>query len=114
MGMKDKIVLVVGLAAIFTIAALIISGSNECFNDEATAAAATNGVLLQQKDVLIAKLMNMVKAKEAQMESVKAEFAVARAEFDAGKAELDSARQKLNNIKAELNAPTGTSAKSKR
>jgi hypothetical protein len=114
MGMKDKIVLVIGLAAIFTIAALIINGTNECFNDEAKASAAMNGVLLQQKDVLIAKLMSMVKAKQAQLDSAKAEFAVASAKFDASKAEFEGTKKKLDNIRAELNAPAETSAKSKR
>jgi len=114
MGMKDKIVLVIGLAAIFIIAALIINGANECFNDEAKAAAAANDVLLQQKDALIVKLMHQLKSKQAQLDSVKAEFAVASAKFDASKAEFEGTKKKLDNIRAELNAPAETSAKSKR
>ena len=105
MGIKDKMVLVIGLAAVFAIAYLITYGNNELSGYEAKAAEATNGVLLQQKDILIAKLVNQIKVKQAQLNSLRADLNSASSKLDAGKAEFESAKKKLDNIRAELNAP---------
>jgi len=105
MGIKDKAVLVIGLVAIFVIASLIIYGSSEVLNDEAKAAEATNGMLLQQKDVLIAKLVSQLRAEQAQLKSLKGDLSKVTTKLDDSKAEVEGAKKKLDNIREELNTP---------
>jgi capsule polysaccharide export protein KpsE/RkpR len=113
MGMKDKVVLAVGLAVIFAIAYLITYGSNEISGYEMKASEAQAAALLQQKDVLIAKLVNQIKVKQAQLDSLKADLNRASSKLDASKTEVEGVKKKLDNIRAELNTPIETPAQKK-
>ena len=90
---NDAVVVAVGLAAIVFIAVWVINANAEFYTQVVKAADATNGVLIQQRDVVIKKLMRLADARQAELTS-------ARKNVEIAKAELDASKKKIENIKA--------------
>jgi hypothetical protein len=103
--MKEKIVFGIGIIAIVLVSALIISGNNQCNDDQAKAIAASTDMLIQQKDVAIAKLFTQLKSKDAALVMAKAKLGEAESRLDTNNAILEGAKEKLDIIKAEASAP---------
>ena len=90
---NDAVVVAVGLAAIVFIAVWVINANADYYNQAAKAADATDGALIQQRDVVIKKLMRLADARQA-------ELAGARKNAENARAELDASKKKIENIKA--------------
>ena len=87
---KDSVIIAIGLIVIIVIAALIISGNNECTTQSIKATNAVNALFLQQRDFEIKKLVKRLDAKQK--------------ELDSAKAMLDSVKEKINNVKTSLSS----------
>ena len=112
--MKEKIVLGVGIMAIVLIAALIVIGNNQCNDDQSVAVEATTDMLLQQKDVAIAKIHKQLKMKDAALATARAQLGTAENKLVPITAELEGAKKKIDTIKAEINSPIEVQAASKK
>jgi hypothetical protein len=103
--MKEKIVLGIGIMAVILVAALIVIGNNQCNDDQSIAFGATTNMLLQQKDVAIAKLFKQLKSKEVALVIAKAKLGDAESKLDTNNAILEGAKEKLDTIKTEASSP---------
>jgi hypothetical protein len=112
--MKEKMIFGVGLIAIVVIAASVICGNNQCNDDQAKATAATTDMLLQQKDVAIAKLFKQLRAKEAALVVAAAKIGDIENKLDVSNAILESAKSKIDVIKAEASSPIEVKVTSKK
>ncbi len=90
---NDAVVVAVGLAALVFIAVWVINANAEYYKQAVSAAEATNETLMQQRDVVIKKLMRLADARQA-------ELAGARKNVEIARAELDASKKKIENIKA--------------
>lgn len=114
MKMKENIVFGIGIMAIILVATLIISGNNQCNDDQSIASEATTDMLLQQKDVAIAKLFKQLKSKDAAIIVAKAKLGDAESKLDISNAEFEGAKKKIDTIRAEVNAPIEVQVTSKK
>ena len=88
----DAAVVAIGLVVILSVAVWVINANDEFYSQSLVMTEASDAVMLQQRDVVIGKLVKKVKAKQI-------ELANAKKEFGAAKAELDAASEKIEAIK---------------
>jgi hypothetical protein len=112
--MKEKIVFGIGIMAIILVAALIVMGNNQCSDDQSIADQASSDMLLQQKDVAIAKLIKHINTKQAELLVAKAKLGEAESKLDANNAILEGAKKKIETIKEEASSPIEAKISSKK
>ena len=92
---NDAVVAAVGLAAVVFIAVWVINANADYYSQAMKAADATNEALMQQRDVVIKKLMRLADARQK-------ELAGARKNVEIARAELDASKKKIENIKEAI------------
>jgi capsule polysaccharide export protein KpsE/RkpR len=99
MDKKDVFVVAVGLLAIVFISSWVVYGTIAIANQSAIASNGVNTVLLQQRDLLIKKLMKQNSAKQEEINLAKKDVDSAKQAVNTAKAELAASNDKLDTIK---------------
>lgn len=100
MEKKDIFVVAVGLLIIIFISSWVIYGSADIYNQSAIASEATGTALVQQRDLVIKKLIKQNEAKQEDLILVRKVLDSEKQALDAAKAEMDASKKKLEAIKA--------------
>lgn len=100
MEKKEVFTVAVGLMVIIFIASWVIYGTGDIAESTTVASEGMNTVLLQQRDLVIKKLMKQSEAKDAALVLAKNDVAAAEQEVVSAKKELAVSNDKLETIKA--------------
>ena len=100
MEKKDMFVVAIGLLIIIFISSWVIYGNVDIYDQSAMASETMSTVLVQQKDLVIKKLMKQNEAKQEELTLARKGLDSEKQALDTAKAELDTSNKKIEAIKA--------------